>query len=398
MALRATLDFLKTEAGGGAALGIGALTALVWANSPYAHLYFGLIDARFSIQIGAFDETLALRDWISDGLMAVFFFVVGLEIKQEVLKGELSSPRKFALSACAAFGGLLGPALIYWGFNIWTGGAPHGWPTGAATDIAFALAALALVGRRLPESLRLFFLTTAIAGDIGAVALIAVLFTSHIHPWPLVGAALTLAALIGLSEWKEAPFLFRVIGFLVLGAFTLKSGLSTSLAGVSAALTVPIGARRPDQEGVLKHFMESVHPYVAFAVLPLFAFAAAGVPLAGHALADLLSPITLGVATGLFLGKPAGVLGAAWLMIRTGLARRPTGASWLELWGVALLCGIGFSMSFYIGALAFPNERGLARSEVSLGVMIGSLFSGVAAFGVLTVAARRRDAARAIRG
>jgi NhaA family Na+:H+ antiporter len=398
LALRATLDFLKTEAGGGAALAVSALAALVWANSPYAHLYFSLIDARFSIQIGAFAQTLALRDWISDGLMAVFFFVVGLEIKQEVLKGEFSSVRKLALPAGAALGALVGPALIYLAFNLAGGaGAPHGWPTGAATDIAFALAVLALVGRRLPESLRLFFLTVAIAGDIGAVALIAILFTGHIHPWALVGAALTLAALIGLSEWKEAPFLFRVTGFLVLGAFTLKSGVSTSLAGVAAALTVPIGPRRPDQEGVLKHFMESVHPYVAFAILPLFAFTAAGVPLAGRALADLVSPITLGVAAGLFLGKQAGVLGTAWLMIRTGLARRPTGASWLELWGVALLCGIGFSMSFYIGALAFPGQMSLARSEVSLGVMIGSLASGVAAIAVLGVAANRRDAARAAR-
>jgi NhaA family Na+:H+ antiporter len=398
LAFRATLDFLKTEAGGGASLAIVALGALIWANSPYAHVYFGLIEAPFSIRIGAFAQTMAVRDWIGDGLMAVFFFVVGLEIKQELLKGELSSPRKLALPAAAAFGALLGPALIYLAFNMAPSGAPHGWPIGAATDIAFALAALALVGPRLPESLRLFFLTVAIAGDIGAVALIAVLFTGHIHAWALVGAALTLAALIGLSEWRDAPFLFRVVGFLVLGAFTLRSGVSTSLAGVAAALTVPIGPRRPDQEGVLKHFMESVHPYVAFMVLPLFAFTAAGIPLAGHALADLLSPITLGVATGLFIGKQAGVLGAAWLMIRAGLARRPTGASWLELWGVALLCGMGFSMSFYIAALALPDAAGAARAQASLGVMIGSLISGAAGIAVLALAAKRRDALRASRG
>ncbi len=395
MAPRATLDFLKTEAAGGVVLGIGALAALIWANSPYSAVYFGLIHARFSIQIGAFAETLALRDWVRDGLMAVFFFVVGLEIKQEVLKGELSSFRKLALPAGAALGGLIAPALIYLAFNAGTGGAPRGWPVGAASDIAFALAALTLVGRRLPDALRLFFLTVAIAGDIGAVALIAVLFTGHVHPWPLVGAALTLAALIGLSEWKEAPFLFRAVGFLVLGGFALKSGVSTSLAGVAAALTVPIGPRRPDQEGVLKHFMESVHPYVAFVVLPLFAFTAAGIPLAGHAWADLVSPITLGVAAGLVLGKQVGVLGATWLMVRAGLARRPTGASWFELWGIALLCGIGFSMSLYIAALAFPDQAGLARAEISLGAMIGSVVSGTAGIVVLALAARRRDVMRA---
>jgi NhaA family Na+:H+ antiporter len=397
LALRGTLDFLKTEAGGGVALAAGALAALVWANSPFAPAYFGLIESRFTIQIGGFAETLSLGDWVRDGLMSVFFFVVGLEIKQEVLKGELSSLRKLALPAGAALGGLVVPALVYLALNARTGGAPHGWPTGAASDMAFALAALAMVGRRLPDSLRLFFLTVAIAGAIGAVALIAVLFTAPVHPWALVGAALTLAALIGLSEWKEAPFLFRVVGFLVLGAFCLRSGVSTCLAGVASALTVPIGPRRPDQEGVLKHFMESVHPYVAFVVLPLYAFTAAGIPLAGHALADLSSPITLGVAAGLVLGKQAGVLGAAWLMIRTGLARRPTGTTWLELWGVALLCGIGFSMSLYIAALAFPDAGGLARGEASLGAMIGSLVSGAAAIAVLGLAARRRDAIRAAR-
>jgi NhaA family Na+:H+ antiporter len=394
LALRATLDFLKTEAGGGAAIGISALAALALANSPLAPTYFHLIQTPFTIQIGAFTQTLALRDWVKDGLMAIFYFVVGLEIKQEVLKGELSSPRKLALPVGAALGGMIGPALVYLAINGWTGGAPQGWPTGVATDIAFALAALALVGRNLPESLRLFLLTLAIADDIGAVGLIATLFTGHIHPWALVGAGLTLAGLIGLSEWKEAPFLFRAIGFLVLGAFTLKSGINTSIAGVAAALTVPIGPRRPDQEGVLKHFMESVHPYVAFAILPLFAFTAAGVRFSGHTLTALLSPVTLGVAAGLFFGKQAGVLGASWLMIRTGLARRPTGASWLELYGVALLCGIGFTMSLYVGALAFPDENGLGRAEAVLGVLAGSLVSGIAGIAVLALASARREAAR----
>jgi NhaA family Na+:H+ antiporter len=390
LALRATLDFLKTEAGGGAALAISALAALIIANSPWAHAYFDLINRPFAIQLGDYAQTLTLRDWVKDGLMAVFYFVVGLEIKQEVLKGELSSPRKLALPVGAALGGMLGPALVYLLINLRTGGVLHGWPTGVATDIAFALAALALVGRGLPESLRLFLLALAIADDIGAVGLIGLLFTDHVHPWALVGAALTLAALIGISEWRDAPFLFRVIGFTVLGAFTLKSGVSTSIAGVAAALTVPIGARRPAQEGVLKHFMESVHPYVAFGVLPLFAFTAAGVPLAGHALADLMGPVTLGVAAGLFLGKQAGVMGAVFLMIRTGLARRPTGATWLELYGVALLCGVGFTMSLYIGALAFPVALADVHAQAVLGVAVGSLASAAAGVAVLRFAATRR--------
>jgi NhaA family Na+:H+ antiporter len=394
LALRGTLDFLKTQAGGGAAVAIAALAALIWANCPYAPAYFRLLETPFQIQIGGFSETLAVRDWAADGLMTVFFFVVGLEIKQEVLKGELSSPRKFALPLAAAAGGLIGPALVYLPIAAAGGGAQHAWPTGAGTDIAFALAAMALIGRRLPESVRLFFLSLVIASDIAAVALIALMFTSHVHPWALVGAALTLAALIGLSEWKEAPFLFRVVGFLTLGAFMLKSGLNTALAGVAAALTVPVGPRRPDQDGVLKHFMESVHPYVAFAILPLYAFTAAGVRFSGEAMMALGGPIALGVAASLFVGKQAGVMGAVWLMIRSGVARRPTGASWQELWGVALLAGVGFSMSLYIGALAFPVPASLARTEVTLGVLIGSAASGLAGIAVLAFAAARREGPR----
>ena len=397
MAVRATLDFLKTEAAGGAALAVAALAALVWANSPAAHLYFNLLAEPFSIRIGAWAETLSVRDWIGGGLMGIFFFVIGLEVKQEVLKGELSSPRKLALPAGAALGGLVASAVVYLAFNLRAGGAPAAWPTGAASDIALVLGAMALVGRGLPEALRLFLLSLALIADVAAMALIAVLFTGHVHPWALVGAALTLAGLIGLSEWRDAPFLFRAIGFLVLGAFTLKSGLDTSVAGLAAALTVPVGQRRPDQDGVLKHFMESVHPYVAFAILPLFGFTMAGVRLAGLPPAALASPITLGVAAGLFIGKPAGVMGGAFLMIRTGLARRPTGTSWLELFGVALLCGVGFSISLYLGALAFPEALGLQRSELILGVIIGSIASAGAGMAVLALASARREAARAPR-
>lgn len=390
MALRATQDFLKTEAAGAAAIVAAAVAALVWANSPLGHLYFNLLATPFSIRIGGWAETLSVRDWVQDGLMGIFFFVIGLEVKQEVLKGELSSPRKLALPVGAAVGGLIVPAVLYLVVNL-AGGAPEGWPVGAASDIALVLGAFALVGRSLPEALRLFLLTLALAADVAALALIAVLFTGHLHPWALVGAALTLAGLIGLSEWREAPFLFRAIGFLVLGAFTLKSGLDTSLSGLAAALTVPLGQRRPDQDGVLKHFMESVHPYVAFAIAPLFAFSMMGVRFADLPLAALWSPITLGVAAALALGKPAGVMAGAFVMIRTGLARRPTGASWLELFGVALLSGAGFSISLYLGALAFPDVLGQARQELALGATLGSLVSAAAGMAVLAAAAARRE-------
>ena len=398
MALRPTLDFLKTEAGGGAALVAAAALALMLANSPWSADYTALVQHEFSISIGSFSETLTVQAWVKDGLMAVFFFVVGLEIKQEVLKGELSSPRKLALPVIAAIGGMVGPALVYLAINLGVGagagGAPQGWPIGSATDIAFALAALALVGRNLPESLRLFLLALAIADDLGAVGLIAALYHQQIHYGPLLGAGAALGGLILLSQWNEAPFLLRMVGFLTLGAFTLKSGVNTSLAGVAAALTVPIGARGRAPEPVLKRFMDSLHPYVAYGILPLFAFTAAGVSFAGLSWRMISSPATLGIMAALFLGKQAGVLGASWLSIRTGLARRPTGSTWLELYGVALLCGIGFTMSLFIGALAFADGGETAHTQLVVGIGAGSLLSAAAGVAVLGFAGRRRRALR----
>jgi NhaA family Na+:H+ antiporter len=390
LALRPTLDVLKTEAAGGAALVAAAALALLAANSPFAADYFSLIGQPFTITLGQFTETLSARDWVSQGLMA--------RVKRKSRKdsGRPRPTRARAASAKAmsvAVGGMILPAVVYLALNLGpAGGAPHAWPIPTATDIAFALAALALVGRGLPESLRLFLLTLAIADDVGAIGLIAIFFTSHIHAWALVGAAATLIGLIGLSEWKDAPFLFRAAGFVVLAAFTLKSGMSTSLAGVAAAFTVPIGPRRPGQEGVLKHFMQSLHPYVAFAILPLFAFTAAGVSFSGMSLGDALAPMPLGIAAGLFIGKQAGVLIAVFILVRTGLARRPTGASWLELYGVALLCGVGFTLSLFMGALAFDGQGELARSQMTLGVSVGSIASALVGMAVLGASARRREA------
>jgi NhaA family Na+:H+ antiporter len=395
LALRATLDFLKTEAGGGAALAGAAAAEMIIANSPWAAVYFETIHAPFTIQIGGFAETLTVRAWVKDGLMAMFFFVVGLEIKQEVLKGELSSPRKLALPVMAALGGMIVPAAVALVVSRGALAAGGGWAAPTATDVAFALAALALVGRGLPDALRLFLLVLAIADDLGAVALIAALFTRPLHAWPLVGAAASLFGLIALSRWRDAPLLLRVIGFVVLGAFTLKSGVSTSIAGVAAALTVPIGPRRPDQEPVLKNFMQSLHPYVAYGVLPLFAFTSAGVSLAGLSPGQWLAPAPLGVAAGLFLGKQAGVLAASWIAVRTGLARRPTGATWFELYGVSLLCGVGFTMSLFIADLAFAGRGPAPQAAATLGVMVGSLASAAAGVAALGLASGLRGRSRA---
>lgn len=383
MARRITLEFLKTEAASGMILAGAALAAIVLANSPWANGYFSFIGHPVTLQIGAFDETLPILTWVKDGLMAIFFFVAGMEIKFEVLRGELSNPRRLALPGLVAVGGMAVPAGVYLAFNLGPGGSPQGWATPAATDIAFALAALAVVGRKLPPSLRTFLLTLAIAGGLGSVALIALLFTAKLNLLALGGAASALALMFLLGRWRNAPYFFYAACFAAIWAFTLKSGISTSVAGVAAAMTVPIDPRRPGQAGVLTYFMESLHGYVAFLILPLFAFVAAGFSFGDLSLTELFSPVTLGVALGLFLGKQVGVFGAAALAMGLKLARRPTGAKWIELYGVALLCGVGFTMSLYIGGLAFPAGDALAQTQVRLGVMAGSGLSLVLGMAVL---------------
>ncbi|MDB5424256.1 MAG: nhaA [Phenylobacterium sp.] len=390
MAKRITLDFLRTESASGMILAGAALAAIVLANSPWAGAYFGLISAPFTVQVGGFHETLSVLDWIKEGLMAIFFFVVGLEIKYEVVRGELANPRRLALPVVAALGGMIVPALVYLAFNSGPGGVPQGWPTPVATDIAFALAALAIAGPRLAPTLRVFLLTLAIVDDLGAVALIGVLFTDQVHLVALGGALATLALMGLLGRWRKAPYLFYGIGFVLLWAFTLKSGISTSVAGVAAAAAIPLGARKPGRPGVLEDVMESLHPYVAFLILPLFAFAAAGFSIQGLGVRDLFGPVALGVAAALFLGKQVGVFGAAALVMGLKLARRPTGAKWIELYGVSLLCGIGFTMSLFIGQLAFPLGDAGEQAQVRIGVMAGSLLSTLAGMAVLAWAQARR--------
>lgn len=391
MARRLTLDFLKTETASGVILTTAALLAVALANSPWADHYFAFIKHEITIQVGAFAETKPVYRWIKEGLMTIFFFVVGLEIKYEILRGELSNPRRLALPVLAALGGMAAPAGVYLLVNAGAGGAPQGWPTPTATDIAFALAALAVAGPRLPPSLRIFLLTLAIADDLGAVALIAILFTSDVNLYALGGAGACIAVMALMSRWKSAPYLFYAAFFVLAWAFCLKSGVNTSLAGVAAAMTVPVEPRKPGHEGPLKHFMESLHPYVAYLILPLFAFAAAGFSFEGLSLSTLLSPVPLGVALGLFLGKQIGVFGFAAAVIGLKLARRPTGAKWLELYGVSLLCGVGFTMSLFIGGLAFDPHDALAQTEVRMGVIAGSILSVLAGMAVLSYAQRQRN-------
>jgi NhaA family Na+:H+ antiporter len=378
MARPPTLAFLRTESGAGAVLALAALAGLILANSPFAAAYFNLTQTLIPVRLGGFAETLSLETWVRDGLMPIFFLVVGLEVKFEVLRGEFSSPRRLAVPIMAAIGGMAGPTLMYLALNHGAGGAPRGWPIPTPTDVAFALAALALFARRLPQSLRLFLLTLAVADDLGAVVLIGALFSSQIHLAAAAAALFILLALLLLSRWPKAPRTLFALGFLLIWGFTFRSGISTSVAGFACALTVPVGWRRPEQESVIKAFQDALHPYVAYAILPLFAFVSAGVSLAKLPAGALLSPPVLGVALGLIIGKPLGVFGFTLFTVAVRLGRKPLGVTWPELFGVALLCGAGFTLSFFLSALAFgPAEQPAVRLAVILGSLIPVLAGGL---------------------
>jgi NhaA family Na+:H+ antiporter len=387
MAKPPTLAFLRTETGAGVLLALAALAGLVVANSHGAAAYQGFVSAPQPVRLGPFAATLTVEEWVRDGLMTLFFLVVGLEVKYEVLRGEFSSPRRLAAPVIAAFGGMAGPAIVYLTINSAPTGTPQAWAIPTPTDVAFALAALGIFGRGLPQSLRLFVLTLAVADDIVAVLLIGVLYHQPLHAQPLAAAGATLAVLAALSRWRRAPRLFYAAGFVVCWAFTLKSGLSPSIAGFACALTTPIDPRRADQESLLKTFMDGLHPYVAYLVLPLFAFTSAGIPFANLSWRELSAPAPVGVALGLALGKPAGIFLAVAGSLASRLGRRPLGASWAEIFGVACLCGAGFTVSFFIADLALEPAQ---RAAVRLAVIAGSLAPVAAGALVLRQASRRR--------
>ena len=373
--------FCATEAAGGIVLMVAAASALIIANSPLATGYFAGLHLEFA--------GLSVGHWINDGLMALFFLLVGLEIKRELAVGQLARWRDRALPGLAALGGMLVPALLYALVNRHDPQTLAGWAIPAATDIAFALGVLALLGSRVPASLKVFLSALAILDDLGAVLIIAFFYTRDLSTTMLLAAAGLVAGLFLLNRLKVRALL----PYLLLGALLwfclLRSGLHATLAGVILALFIPLGDTEGDRASPLLRLESALHPWVAFLIVPLFGFANAGVSLAGLSPSNLLDPVPLGVALGLFLGKQLGITLLVLLAIRSGLARRPAGASWLQLYGVALLCGIGFTMSLFIGALAFPGAPALV-DEVKIGVLLGSLLSALTGSVVLVVAARRR--------
>lgn len=387
MPLTVLKNFLKTEAAGGVVLMIAAAAALIWANSAAAPYYSAILSAPVGVRLGAVGLEKDLILWINDGLMAIFFLLVGLEIKREALVGELSSRSRAALPAVAAVGGMAFPALIYVLFN-WgaEGEAMRGWAIPAATDIAFAVGVLALLGDRAPASLRIFLLALAIIDDLGAIVIIALFYTASLNLTALALAAAALAVLIVFNRMgvrRIAPYM--LVG-AVLWLCVLKSGIHATLAGVAVAFTIPLTPSE-DEHSPLEELEHALHPWVAFAIMPIFALANAGVSLAGLSFSSLLEPIPLGIALGLFLGKQLGVFGLSWAAIKAGWCVRPQGASWGQIYGVAIVTGIGFTMSLFIGNLAFTGEE--HATAVRLGVLGGSLLSAVVGYAVLALLGRR---------
>ena len=379
-------NFLKLESSAGILLMIAALMALIASNSMLSGLYGGFLTTPVVVQVGALEIAKPLLLWINDGLMAVFFFLIGLEIKREILEGELSSFDKAALPLIAAIGGMAGPALVYVLINWSTPETMNGWAIPAATDIAFALGVLMLLGRSAPTSLKVFLLAIAIIDDLGAITVIALFYTSDLSTTALGLAAVGLASLIVLNRSGVKTITpYALIG-LFIWVCVLKSGVHATLAGVLTALAIPIHGKTKEAQSPLHKLEHGLHPWIAFGVLPIFAFANAGVSLTGLSLEDLAAPITLGVAAGLFIGKQIGVFGATFLAVKAGIARRPEGTNWAHIYGVACLTGIGFTMSLFIGMLAFDARDSL--DQVRIGVLAGSLLSAIAGVVALKLAAR----------
>lgn len=385
MPLNAIRDFFKMEAAGGIVLVIAAVLAVVVSNSPLAGFYDTFLTLPTQLRVGALNIDKPLLLWINDGLMAVFFFLVGLEIKREFLEGELSTPAQAMLPAVAAIGGMAVPALIYVALNFGSPENINGWAIPAATDIAFALGIMALLGSRVPLSLKILLTAIAIFDDLGAIVIIAIFYTADLSMmmlWAAAGAFVVLVAMNLLRVTRIAPYV--VVG-IVMWVFMLKSGVHATLDGVLVALTIPLRATDALGRSPLRHLEHSLHRWVAFGVLPIFAFANAGVTFEGIGLHSFVEPVTLGISAGLFVGKQIGVFGTLYLMIRWGLARMPEGANYMQLYGVALLCGIGFTMSLFIGGLAW--EHATFDAPVRLGVITGSILSAVIGFLVLSFAA-----------
>jgi len=384
MPLNAIRGFFRLESASGLLLILAAAIALVMVNSPLDWLYNYFLDTPFEIRLGNGQLAKPLLLWINDGLMAVFFLLIGLELKRELFEGSLSKRSQILLPGAAAIGGMAIPALLYFAINWSDPLAMEGWAIPVATDIAFALGILSLLGKRVPLSLKVFLLALAIIDDLGAILIIAVFYSGDLALQSLILAALAVVALIVLNRLHITNLAPYVLIGLALWVFVLKSGVHATLAGVLLAFAIPLRDKKTGASP-LRHFEHTLHPWVAFGILPLFAFANAGISLSGVSLETLLKPVPLGITLGLFLGKQVGVFGLSWVVIKLGWATLPERTRWVHFYGVSVICGIGFTMSLFISALSFEHVpvNELALLSDRLGIIVGSLVAALVGYGIL---------------
>lgn len=382
----AGVEFLRLEASGGLILIFVSLLALLVANSSFFDIYNYVLN-DLHLRIGFTDSEgsnmsvdKSVLHWINDGLMVLFFLLIGLEIKREMLVGSLNTPKKALLPILTGMGGMLVPALLYWGINHNNPSTLAGWAIPCATDIAFALAIIALLGNRVPASIKILLLAAAIIDDLCSILVIAVFYSDDLHMNALLFAMIPVTMLYLLNRfgvWRMAPY---ILCGVVLWLAVLQSGVHATLAGVITAFFIPL--KVPDERRSPSQRLETdLHPWVVFLILPIFGFANAGVPFDGLTFASLLEPVTLGIIVGLIAGKQIGIFGTVWLCVKSGLCEKPEGATWVQIYGMAILCGIGFTMSLFIGGLAFSSVE--MQADVRLGVLVGSFISAGLAYMIL---------------
>ena len=389
-ALEAIREFLKLESASGIILVGAAVLALIANNSPLSGLYDLFLDTPVEIRIGALNLAKPLLLWINDGLMAIFFLLIGLEVKREILDGQLSSLSQVALPGIAAVGGMVIPALIYVIFNMNNPSALNGWAIPAATDIAFALGILALLGSRVPLSLKLFLLTLAIIDDLGAIVIIAIFYSGDLSVTSLIFAGVAIATLFAMNLLGVKRTAAYVVVGIILWICVLKSGVHATLAGVVLAFAIPLRTNE-DEPCPLREMEHSLHPWIAFGIMPLFAFANAGVSLKGMSLGSLFEPIPIGIALGLVIGKQVGVFGFSLAAVKLGLAKLPSDINWRLIYGTAILCGIGFTMSLFISTLAFDSSIGDDAISARIGILSGSFIAAIAGYLVIKSSLKKDD-------
>lgn len=365
-----------------------ALLALVCANTPLQSVYELLLSIPVVISIGALEVAKPLLLWINDGLMAIFFFLIGLELKRELIEGELSDKRNIILPGIGAVGGMLFPAVIYIYFNSHDPIAMQGWAIPAATDIAFALGVLTLLGSRVPVSIKIFLTSLAIFDDIGAIVIIAIFYTAEISFAAIIVVACSILALTCLNRRNVISSSPYILVGTIMWVATLKSGVHATLAGVVLAMFIPIRSKTDPDISPLKIMEHDLHPIVAFFVLPVFAFANAGINLKGVGMEQVLHSVPIGIASGLFFGKQIGIFGLCLIAVKLKLTALPRGISWLTLYGISALCGIGFTMSLFVGSLAFEETGVNLLFDERLGIILGSLASGLLGYLVLAYSLR----------